>query len=111
MVMPDCPFCDKLADYAGWVAAFEPLNPVVPGHMLIVPKRHVEDFAEDPAETGRVMRYAARYVKDGGVGHCNLITSRGVDATQTVFHLHIHVIPRWPGDGLLLPWSETRSDA
>jgi histidine triad (HIT) family protein len=101
----ECPFCEKMNDYTGWVTAFEPLNPVVPGHMLIVPKRHVEDFADDPAETGRVMVYAARYVRDEGLGHCNLITSRGVDATQSVFHLHVHIVPRWANDDLRLPWS------
>jgi hypothetical protein len=36
---------------------------------------------------------------------CNLITSVGADATQSVRHLHIHVVPRREGDGLMLPWS------
>lgn len=73
--------------------------------MLIVPKRHVEDFADDPEVTAYVMRYAARFVESEGIGHCNLISSRGVDATQSVFHLHVHIVPRWKNDGLMLPWS------
>jgi histidine triad (HIT) family protein len=36
---------------------------------------------------------------------CNIITSAGSDATQTVFHLHLHVVPRRAGDGLALPWT------
>lgn len=85
----------------GGVVMFEPLNPVTPNHMLVVPKRHVEDLAADPATTADVMTIAARYCK---YGDFNVITSKGATATQTVFHLHIHVVPRRPGDGLALPW-------
>lgn len=103
----DCPFCARIA--AGkyertafhGIVAFEPLNPVTPGHRLIVPVRHVKDALEDPVLTGVVMRAAA----DAAERPCNLITSAGTDATQSVFHLHFHVIPRRPGDGLRLPWS------
>lgn len=107
--MNKCPFCEKLADCPSGVVAFRPLNPVVPGHTLIVPTRHVEDFADDPDVTAKVMRFAAEYVASdewGDSAHVNLITSRGVDATQSVFHFHVHLVPRWPDDGLKLPWSK-----
>lgn len=85
-------------------SAFVPLNPVTPGHVLIVPTRHVRDAAEDPEVTARTMADAAKLAGLYGVPF-NLITSAGADATQTVFHLHIHYVPRRPGDGLALPWT------
>jgi histidine triad (HIT) family protein len=84
--------------------AFEPLNPVTPGHLLIVPRRHVEDFAEDGETTASVMRRATEAAAD--MGPANLITSRGPEATQSVFHMHVHLVPRSEGDGLALPWTD-----
>lgn len=112
--MPDrrsydgCPFCQRIecgqfdSDWGG-VVAFEPLSPVAPGHRLIVPKTHLRDAAENPFVTGTVMECAAMAAR--ALGDCNIITSIGPAATQTVFHLHVHVVPRRPGDGLALPWT------
>lgn len=111
--MIECVFCDivkKKEEAFGNerlfpdVIAFEPLNPVVPGHRLFIPTQHVKDAGDNPAVTGLVMSHAARWAK-GIYPAYNLITSAGADATQTVFHLHIHVIPRYLGDGLHLPWT------
>jgi histidine triad (HIT) family protein len=110
---PDCVFCrivrgvetTPLLDEGRWHITITPLNPVVPGHCLFIPKTHVDDFADDPNISGWMMETAGRFVRDTNYGECNLITSRGVSATQTVFHLHLHVIPRKPGDGLMLPWT------
>lgn len=106
-----CPFCD----YAGPVAAFygdtfviEPLRPVTPGHLLVIPKVHVPNALASPAVAGRTVEVAAQHANATGVGACNLITSTGPQATQTVFHLHVHIVPRAYDDGLLLPWSEAR---
>lgn len=132
--MNPCPFCRIAAaevpppaqfhDY-GDVVSFEPLNPVVPGHTLIVPKVHVVDYVENPMVTARVFQVAAEYTADARAmyrrvasmsGHrpedvaFNVISSAGADATQTVFHLHVHVVPRFPGDGLHLPWTDQRKD-
>jgi histidine triad (HIT) family protein len=82
--------------------SFEPLGPVVPGHLLVVPKRHVTDARVDPAVTADTYRVAALLAREAG--ECNLITSVGAAATQSVFHLHVHVVPRRPSDGLRLPW-------
>jgi histidine triad (HIT) family protein len=79
-----------------------PLKPVTPGHVLVIPRVHVADFTAQPMATARVMSSAAWYAK--GIGPCNVITSKGREATQSVFHLHLHVIPRAEGDGLALPW-------
>lgn len=105
---PDCPFCKRVAagDFAvEWatVVGFEPLNPVTPGHFLIVPKAHVRNAAHDPEMAAAVMRDAALYGRQ--FNSFNLITSVGPAATQTVAHLHLHVVPRREGDGLPLPWT------
>jgi histidine triad (HIT) family protein len=83
--------------------AIVPLNPVVAGHVLVIPRRHVADFGEDPDVTATTMRRAAELAADGRP--MNLITSRGPEATQSVFHLHVHLVPRSAHDGLTLPWS------
>lgn len=84
--------------------AIVPLGPVVDGHILVIPKDHVADFAEDPAVTAATMGRASELATRLGLGACNVITSRGREATQSVFHLHLHVVPRAAGDGLALPW-------
>lgn len=86
------------------VVAFEPLDPVTPGHMIVVPREHVADATDQPSITADVMFQAAQLAREHDAA--NIITSIGADATQTVFHLHIHVVPRRPGDGLTLPWTE-----
>ena len=89
------------------VVAFRPLNPVTKGHTLFVPCRHVAEFSENPTVTADVMEAAARWVRDEcpSSDGFNLITSSGAAASQTVFHLHVHVVPRSFGDGLPLPWT------
>ncbi len=108
--MSDCPFCKRIKageyDGTGWNAvSFVPLNPVTPGHLLVVPLRHVEHALAEPGVTADTMRFAALLARGLGVESCNLITSVGAPATQTVKHLHIHIVPRREGDGLSLPWT------
>jgi histidine triad (HIT) family protein len=107
----DCPFCTytgPILENYGEAFVIEPLNPVAPGHVLVIPRVHLADAVTSPVATGQVAEYAARYARDAGVGPCNIITSVGTLATQTVFHLHVHVVPRRAGDGLPLPWSPQR---
>ncbi|WP_078861811.1 HIT family protein [Streptomyces sp. NRRL F-5123] len=105
-----CPFCELL-DTPGHPAVVErwpdavaltPRGPVTEGHVLVVPRRHVADAAADPEVAAAAMRHAARLA--GRYPSCNIITSCGAEATQTVFHLHLHVVPRRDGDRLALPW-------
>lgn len=111
--MSDCPFCDRIAagefDYFDeHSVAFEPLNPVTPGHFLVVPRRHVVsalEFLDGPIVLGGCMRLAAILARQMDLTDCNFINSAGPEATQTVFHLHVHVVPRREGDGLHLPWT------
>lgn len=114
-----CVFCEiaagrSPAKHRGtWISTivFEPLNPVTPGHLLVAPRTHVQDAAEDPQVTATVMYDAAALVGmlarvDPRYESANIITSIGAPATQTVFHLHVHIVPRSEGDGLALPWTE-----
>lgn len=112
-----CIFCEKIrqrdyeTDYPEYDSVgFTPLDPVVPGHRLFVPKHHVIDAAEDPTVTALVFGAAALYARDmlSDLQSFNLITNAGKHATQTIEHLHVHLVPRDMGDGLLLPWSGQR---
>lgn len=110
MTADGCPFCTRIAagDYDtedAYAVMFEPLNPVTRGHRLIVPKLHVCHAAEDPLVTAMTMRLAADLAARERLVPCNLITSVGRAATQTIPHLHIHIVPRRSGDGLHLPWT------
>lgn len=107
--MTNCVFCSIINGEAPakivreWddAIAIIPLNPVTDGHVLVMPRTHVSDALENPEITAKSMKRASELAK----APCNLITSVGTVATQTIFHLHIHIIPRIEGDGLSLPWS------
>jgi histidine triad (HIT) family protein len=106
-VLSDCPFCAIISGEAPatvvriWpdAIAIEPILPVVDGHVLIIPRVHVSHACSDPVVTATTMHRAAEYARDEGP--LNIITSVGRAATQTVTHLHIHVVPRHDGDGLV----------
>lgn len=76
---------------------------VNPGHVLVLPRVHTPDAGTDPDVTAAVMRRAAELAAECPAA--NIITSKGTPATQTVFHLHVHVVPRSEGDDLPLPWT------
>lgn len=104
-----CVFCDYAGPSpilretsSGYV--IEPVHPCTPGHVLVVCRYHVPDFADDPTFFGETAELASAWAWAKG-GDWNLITSRGAAATQTVPHLHLHLVPRVEGDGLALPWS------
>jgi histidine triad (HIT) family protein len=107
-----CAFCDIVYGWAPaevvrrWsdAIAIVPLNPVVDGHLLVIPRLHVPHALADPEVTGLTMRRAAELARERGITALNLLTSVGREATQTEPHLHIHVVPRAFGDGLALPW-------
>lgn len=108
---PDCPFCerilfDRVAGRDGGVVWFEPLNPVTPGHVLFLPAIHTE-WSEPAAahEMGACVRRAIRFALREGWWF-NLITSFGEAATQSQPHIHLHLVPRLPHDGLHLPWTD-----
>lgn len=82
--------------------AFRPLSPVNGGHLLVVPRDHVPSAIENVETTLATMRSATALA--AACDSANIITSIGVAATQSIFHLHIHVIPRVMNDGLMVPW-------
>lgn len=111
-----CPFCRIIAgdEPAQWVeqwpeaVAFVPLTPCPPDpdavHWLVVPRQHACDAADDATGAANAMWRAAQLVQERGVPACNIITSLGAAATQTVLHTHLHIVERRPGDNLHLPW-------
>lgn len=106
-----CPFCAIIAGTAPATIvarstvglAIVPLHPVTDGHLLVIPLDHVPDALADPLVTATTAAWATELAESP----CNLITSVGTAATQTVQHLHWHIVPRREGDGLTLPWGTT----
>jgi histidine triad (HIT) family protein len=84
--------------------AIVPLGPVVEGHVLVIPGTHVEDWTSAAYVSAMTMHRAVELAQSHNFGPCNLITSKGAEATQSVFHLHLHIVPRAENDGLALPW-------
>jgi histidine triad (HIT) family protein len=113
---PDCIFCKVLAHEIPaeflWeedeTAAFMDINPWTRGHALVIPRNHSTDLLEIPADdlaaTAAGAQRLARLQKDHlGCDGVNLLNSCGAAAWQTVFHFHIHAIPRYANDPLQLP--------
>ncbi len=119
MLGMDCVFCAIVAGTAessivysdDRVLAFMDIRPVVTGHLLVVPRRHAVGLADLDPSDGAAMFGAAQLVAAGlrrsmvpsaGV---NLFLADGVAAGQEVFHAHLHVLPRNPGDGFRLSYN------
>lgn len=113
----NCEFCriakgaesvELVCEGSEWLAFF-PLNPATPGHTLIIPRVHVADLWQvDPVLGGELMAAVIRVGRaiDAALAPegMNLITSAGTAAEQTVFHLHLHIVPRWNKDGFGRIW-------
>jgi len=122
----DCIFCGIVAGEVPSTRVYEDektyafmdIAPATEGHLLVVPKRHAKNLLEIPADdlaavvaTGR--RLAQRQVDVLGADGVNLMNSCGEQAWQTVFHFHLHVIPRYADharDTMTLPWDPTPGD-
>jgi len=110
---PSCIFCRIVAGEAEaslvyqdeWVSAFMDAHPIAEGHILVVPRRHASGLDDlDEAAAGRMMAVARRLagaLRRSGVPceGVNLVLADGTAAGQSVFHCHLHVIPRAAGDG------------
>ena len=99
----DDPSVEVVCEGTDWVAFF-PLHPATPGHSLIIPRGHVPDLSADRAPTRGRSHDCGDSCGDAidtalAPEGMNLITSAGQIAEQTVFHLHLHVVPRWRRDG------------
>ena len=120
---PDCIFCKIVAgELPATIIAedertisFMDINPATHGHSLVIPRRHATDLLTiERSDLEAVMRSAqalARRMKERlSADGVNLINSCGAAAWQTVFHFHIHVIPRYVDDPLRLPWIPAPGD-
>ncbi|HWE58575.1 MAG TPA: HIT family protein [Solirubrobacteraceae bacterium] len=119
----DCIFCKIVAgeipaqiiEQDERTLTFMDIAPATRGHTLVIPKRHATDLWEiDPDELAAVSAAAKRQALRArdrlGADGVNLINSCGAVAWQTVFHFHMHVIPRYVGDPLKLPWVPASGD-
>jgi histidine triad (HIT) family protein len=116
--VPGCLFCaivageipsERVAEDERTVA-FMDINPATDGHCLVVPRAHAVDIHDlDPQDAAACARtaqmLAARAVAALGAEGVNVWQSSGRAAGQEVMHYHVHVIPRYAGDGVRLPWT------
>jgi histidine triad (HIT) family protein len=120
---PDCIFCKILVgeipativDEDERTVAFMDIAPATRGHALVIPREHTVDLLtvgpEDlAAVTAGARRLAVRAVERLGADGVNLLNSCRPAAWQTVLHFHVHVIPRYDGDPLRLPWIPAAGD-
>ena len=96
--------------------SFMDISPATSGHALVIPRQHASNLYEIPAVdltacTAAAQRVALLARDRLGADGVNLLNSCGPLAWQTVFHFHIHVIPRYAGDPLQLPWAPSPGDA
>ena len=119
----DCLFCRiaagelpaMIVDEDERTISFMDIQPASRGHALVIPRAHAADVhAIDPDDLRAVVvaaqRLAARARDVLGADGVNLLNSSGAAAWQTVFHFHMHVIPRYEGDPLRLPWVPAAGD-
>ena len=120
----DCLFCGivagevpaQIVDSDDHTVAFMDINPATRGHALVVPRAHATDLLEISDEDLEHTMLAARRLANR-VEHTlepdgyNILVSCRPAAWQTVFHYHVHVIPRYDDDPLKLPWIPRGADA
>ena len=120
----DCVFCKIIQGGIPSYTVFEDgdfkaildIAPASAGHVLILPKRHADDvFTLDEASAAKLFPLAKRLaqaVKEAtGCDGINLLQNNGEASGQTVRHLHLHIIPRQAGDGVLPEWAHLTHDA
>lgn len=115
--MTDCVFCRIVAGQIPstrvyedeLTLAFMDIGQVNPGHVLVTVKQHAENlYALDDTQAAAVQRAAmrvARAIRDAFAPHgLSVYQANGKAAGQTVFHYHVHLVPRYEGDGMALSW-------
>ena len=123
----DCLFCrivrgelpSTQIDEDDRTLTFMDINPAADGHALVIPKAHARDLHDITPEdlaacSSTAQRVAGRAVQQLGADGVNLLNCAGEAAWQTVFHFHLHVVPRFRDapdrDALRLPWTPTPGD-
>jgi histidine triad (HIT) family protein len=120
---PDCIFCKvvdgeipgEVIDSDERTLTVMDINPATRGHALVIPRAHARDVHDIDTDDLRAVAataqtVAARAIERLGAAGVNLLNSNGAAAWQTVFHFHLHVIPRYEGDPLRLPWVPASGD-
>src|ERR671939_505956 len=120
---PDCLFCKIVAgeipatrvDEDERTVAFMDINPATRGHVVVVPREHAANLleigGEDLAACASAAQQLAALVSERLAAHgVKLVNSCGRSTWQTVFPFHLHVIPRYTGDPLRLPWTPEPGD-
>jgi histidine triad (HIT) family protein len=119
----DCLFCKivagevpaQIVDSDEHTIAFMDINPATPGHALVIPREHSADLiAVSDADLGNTLlaarRLARRMEEVLAPAGYNLLNSCRPAAWQTIFHFHVHVVPRYDDDPLKLPWRPSEGD-
>ncbi len=122
-MLDQCIFCAIAARQAPaiviyedeYTMAFMDINPATRGHVLVIPRAHARDLLDvsedDLLHVMRTVQRIARAVdqtlQPDGI---NLIQANRIAAFQSVYHFHVHVIPRWIGDGIAPPWRHAPGD-
>jgi len=117
--MSDCIFCKIANGEIPSATVYEDDNfraildiaPSHKGHTIILPKTHAADIFELPEDVAREIFPVAKKVataikKTTGCDGVNILQNNGTAAGQSVFHLHVHVVPRFEGDGILPVWPQ-----
>lgn len=115
----NCIFCKILAGEIPSTAVYEDddfkaildVNPAARGHVIILPKNHAANIYELPDEDASKIMVVAKKIATAikKAYHCdgvNILQNNGEAAGQTVFHLHVHVIPRFKGDTVNIGWKQ-----
>jgi len=114
--MSDCIFCkiinkeipSKIIYEDAICLAFLDISPATKGHTLVIPKKHYQNFLDIDSDTLQHMttitqKLAKKIVRNVDAKGCNILTNTGLEAGQTVFYFHIHIIPRFDEkDGVTL---------
>jgi histidine triad (HIT) family protein len=120
---PTCIFCKivageipaRIVDEDERTIAFMDIAPATRGHALVIPREHSEDLlgvsdGDLAAVAAAAKRLAVRMKQRLDADGVNLLNSCGAAAWQTVYHFHVHVIPRYRDDPLRLPWVPGEGD-
>lgn len=123
--MPPCKFCEIASRHApaaivfedSYTLAFLDHRPLFPGHILLIPSRHIASLAELPDELSAALFRNARLLAlalETALGAQGAFVALNNKVSQSVPHLHIHIVPRTKGDGLrgfFWPRSRYQDDA
>ena len=113
MRQDDCIFCKiangeipvtEICENEGFRVILD-LGPASKGHALVLPKEHYRDITELPEKVGKAMKQGL------GAAGFNIVQNNGTAAGQTVFHFHIHVIPRYEGGPEMVAWTPGKAEA